>query len=233
MNIVISGATKGIGRAIAFRFAKAGYRIAISARGEEALLSIREELLSAYPGLDVLAMVADMSKKEDVQSFASVIEEQFGHIDILVNNAGVFLPGSIHEEEEGNLEKMIDTNLYSAYHLSRALLPAMKLRRSGDIFNICSIASIMAYANGGSYAISKFALLGFSKCLREEMKPHGVRVCAVLPGATLTDSWAGVEIPEERFMPPEDIAEMIFATSQLSRRTVVEDILLRPQLGDL
>jgi NAD(P)-dependent dehydrogenase (short-subunit alcohol dehydrogenase family) len=233
MNIVISGASKGIGRAIAFRFAKAGYRIAISARGEEALLSIREELLSAYPGLDVLAMVADMSKKEDVQSFASVIEEQFGHIDILVNNAGVFLPGSIHEEEEGNLEKMIDTNLYSAYHLSRALLPAMKLRRSGDIFNICSIASIMAYANGGSYAISKFALLGFSKCLREEMKPHGVRVCAVLPGATLTDSWAGVEIPEERFMPPEDIAEMIFATSQLSRRTVVEDILLRPQLGDL
>jgi NAD(P)-dependent dehydrogenase (short-subunit alcohol dehydrogenase family) len=233
MNIVISGASKGIGRAIAFRFAKAGYRIAISARDEEALLSIREELLSAYPELDVLAMVADMSKKEEVQSFASVVLEQFGSIDILVNNAGIFLPGSIHEEAEGNLEKMIDTNLYSAYHLSRALLPSMKLRGGGDIFNICSIASIMAYSNGGSYAISKFALLGFSKCLREEMKPHGVRVCAVLPGATLTDSWSGVEIPEERFMPPEDIAEMIFATSQLSRRTVVEDILLRPQLGDL
>lgn len=233
MNIVISGASKGIGRAIAFRFAKAGYRIAISARGKEALYALKEELLSAYPGLEVMAVIADMSKKEEVQNFASVVLEQFGSIDVLVNNAGVFLPGSIHDEEDGNLEKMIDTNLYSAYHLSRALLPAMQLRRSGDIFNICSIASIAAYSNGGSYSISKFALLGFSKCLREEMKPHGVRVCAVLPGATLTDSWSGVQIPEDRFMPPEDIAEMIFTTSQLSRRTVVEDILLRPQLGDL
>jgi len=233
MNIVISGASKGIGKAIALRFAKAGYQIAVSARGAQALQDLKNEIVSLYPGAKVFTFAADMSKKDDVMNFASFVKAELETVDVLVNNAGVFFPGAIHEEAEGNLEKMIDTNLYSAYHLSRALLPEMKLRGSGDIFNICSIASIMAYANGGSYAISKFALLGFSKCLREEMKPFGVRVCAVLPGATLTDSWAGVEIPEERFMPSEDIAEMIFATSQLSRRTVVEDILLRPQSGDL
>jgi NAD(P)-dependent dehydrogenase (short-subunit alcohol dehydrogenase family) len=91
----------------------------------------------------------------------------------------------------------------------------------------------MAYPNGGSYAISKFALLGFSRCLRAELKEYGIRVTAVMPGATLTDSWAGTSYPNDRFMPPEDVAEMVFSAYSLSTRSVVEDIIIRPQLGDL
>ncbi|MBC7721603.1 MAG: SDR family oxidoreductase, partial [Pedobacter sp.] len=123
--------------------------------------------------------------------------------------------------------------LYSAYHLTRALLPKMMEQKSGSIFNICSIASLQAYANGGSYSISKYALLGFSKNLREELKPYGIKVSAVMPGATFTDSWAGSGINLERIMEANDVAKMVFAASQLSPQAVMEDIVLRPQLGDL
>jgi short-subunit dehydrogenase len=109
----------------------------------------------------------------------------------------------------------------------------MKSAKSGHIFNICSIASIQAYPNGGSYAISKFAMLGFSKCLREELKEFGIRVSAIMPGATKTASWEGVDIPDDRFMKAEDIAETIYAAYILSSRSVVEEIIIRPLLGDL
>ena len=145
----------------------------------------------------------------------------------------MFLPGSIHSEEDGTLETMITTNLYSAYHLTRALLPSMIANKSGHIFNICSIASLQAYSNGGSYSISKFALLGFSKNLREELKSFGIKVTAILPGATYTDSWSGSGVEPKRIMEADDVAKMVFAASQLSAQAVVEDIILRPQLGDL
>jgi short-subunit dehydrogenase len=109
----------------------------------------------------------------------------------------------------------------------------MIARKSGHIFNMCSIASIKAYANGGSYAITKFALLGFSKCLREELKPVGIRVTSILPGATRTASWEGVDLPDERFMRVEDVAETVYGAYSLSQRSVVEEIIIRPQLGDI
>ena len=128
---------------------------------------------------------------------------------------------------------MVESNVYSAYHLSRSIVPAMKEIRSGHVFNMCSIASIKAYPNGGSYAISKFALLGFSKVLREELKEFNVRVTAVLPGATRTASWDGVDLPEDRFMRAEDVAETVFSAYSISERSVVEEIIIRPQLGDI
>ena len=154
-------------------------------------------------------------------------------IDILINNAGSFLPGNISEEEDGVLEKMIETNLYSAYHITRGLLPKIIKQKRGHIFNICSIASLKAYKNGGSYSISKFALSGFSKNLRDEMKPHGIKVTGVYPGAAYTDSWAAAGVDAKRLMEANDIANMVFAASQLSPQACVEDIILRPQLGDL
>jgi NADP-dependent 3-hydroxy acid dehydrogenase YdfG len=150
-----------------------------------------------------------------------------------VNNTGVFIPGQIHSEKPGMLEKMVETNLYSAYHVSRGVIPVMMRKKSGHIFNICSTASIMPYVNGGSYCISKFALYGMTKVLREEMKPHNIRVTAVLPGATLTASWEGVDLPAERFMKSEDIADAIWGVYNLSGQSVVEEILIRPQLGDI
>ena len=131
------------------------------------------------------------------------------------------------------MEKMIEVNLYSAYHLTRTLLPVMIQRRSGHIFNICSIASLQAYPNGGAYSISKFALAGFSRNLREEMKPHGIKVTTVYPGAAYTDSWAGSGVDPRRIMEAADIAAMVYAASRLSPQATVEDIILRPQLGDL
>jgi short-subunit dehydrogenase len=146
---------------------------------------------------------------------------------------GNLYPGSIHNEADGILEDLMAVNVYSAYHLTRAVLPTMIAEKTGHIFNICSIASLNAYANGGSYSITKFALLGFSKNLREELKPHGIKVTAVSPGATLSASWDGFEIDPKRIMEAADIAKMVFAASQLSAQAVVEDIVMRPQLGDL
>jgi NADP-dependent 3-hydroxy acid dehydrogenase YdfG len=105
--------------------------------------------------------------------------------------------------------------------------------KRGHIFNMCSVASIKAYTNGGAYSISKFALLGFSKNLREEMKPYNIKVTSIIPGAAYTESWASSGIEEKRFMQAKDIAEMVYAASQLSPQACVEEILLRPQLGDI
>ena len=232
MIAIITGASKGLGRAIALQFAAAGYTLIVCARGAKALYDFVEEVQLEYPETTIKALPVDMSIKEEVTAFAEW-SLQFGTPAILVNNAGMFLPGSINNEEAGTLEAMINTNLYSAYHLTRALLPSMIANKSGHIFNICSIASLQAYSNGGSYSISKFALLGFSKNLREELKPLGIKVTAVLPGAAYTDSWSGSGVDPKRIMEADDVAKMVFAASQLSSQAVVEDIILRPQLGDL
>jgi short-subunit dehydrogenase len=232
MNIIITGASKGIGKAVAEQFVKNGHTIIICARNEKQLTLTANELQQKYPQCKIHTKSVDVRVKEQVVHFGEWCLS-IGKPDILVNNAGQFLPGSIYDEEEGTIEKMIKTNLYSAYYLTRVLLPVMMQQRSGYIFNICSIASTQAYANGGSYSISKFALLGFSKNLREELKPYGIRVSAVLPGATFTDSWKDSGVDEDRIMDVNDVAKMIYTASQLSAKSVVEDIVLRPQLGDL
>jgi short-subunit dehydrogenase len=168
-----------------------------------------------------------------VKKFADFVLSKTEHIDVLVNNVGFFVPGHIQNEPELAHEKTIETNLYSAYHLTRAFLPQMQEAKAGHIFVICSTASITAYTNGGSYCISKFGLYGMTKVLREELKKDNIRVTAVLPGATRTASWDGTDLPEDRFMPSEDVAEMMFAAYKVSKRTVVEEILMRPQLGDI
>lgn len=232
-NIVISGATFGIGRAIAEKFAAEGFNIAICARNSAALQAMQARMKTQYPAVHTFTFKADLSQKTQVNDFAAFVLQHFSHIDILVNNVGVFIPGSLIAEAEGVFEQQMQTNLYSAYHLTRALLSAvLRSTQKPHIFNICSTASIVPYLNGGSYCISKYALLGFSKVLREELKSKQVRVTAVLPGATLTQSWEGTEAPDERFMPAEDVAQALWNTYQLSERTVVEEILMRPQLGD-
>lgn len=192
----------------------------------------QQGLTSAH-GCRVTTFDADLSKREGVEAFADQLMAACDMVDVLVNNAGFFEPGSVHDEPEGTLERMLDINLHSAYHLTRRLVPGMKARRSGHIFNICSVAALQAYPNGGAYSISKWALLGFSRNLREEMKPHGVKVTAVHPGATLTASWDGFDIDPARIMESEDVAAMIVTAASLSPQACVEDILLRPQLGDL
>ena len=230
---VITGGTKGIGRTIIYKFAKHGFDIITCSRNDDELRVLKNDLESTFQEINVLTMSADLSKKLEVNDFVKFIISNKNHIDVLVNNTGVFLPGMISNEPDGALEMMINTNLYSAYNLTRGLLPQMMQDKDGHIFNICSVASIMPYANGGSYSISKYAMLGMTKVLREEMKTHGIRVTAVLPGATFTASWEGVDLPESRFIKSEDVADAVFGAYSLSKNSVVEEILIRPQEGDI
>jgi len=230
---IVTGGTKGIGRAICDILISNGFNISVTARSQKDLNDLKEVYKDHYPNLNVHIAKVDMSKKNEVLAYADEVLESFEHIDILVNNAGTFIPGQIINEDEGALEKMIETNLYSAYYMTRGIVERMIEQGRGHIFNMCSIASFMAYPNGGSYAISKFALLGFSKSLREELKEKGIKVTSVLPGATWSASWDGVDLPEERLMKATDVAQSIFSAYNLSDSAVVEEIVIRPQLGDL
>ena len=225
--IVVTGGTKGIGRAIANRFWAGGFDALICARS----IDSDQETGDTKAGLFTVA--ADLSTRDGVNYLIQSIQDLQRPVDVLVNNTGVFLPGQIHNEAEGTFEQVMNTNVASAYHITRGLIGGMLSRRQGHIFMMCSTASITAYTNGGSYCISKFALLGMSRVLREETKPYGVKVTAVLPGATLTASWEGTDLPEERFMKPDDVADSVWAAYSLSKSAVVEEILIRPQLGDI
>jgi short-subunit dehydrogenase len=231
--IVVTGGSKGIGRAILEKFASQGFDIVTCARNEAELAQFKAEMNARFPEITTFTFKADVSVKDQVFRFTEFVKSLSRKVDVLVNNAGYFIPGDISTEADGALESMMNANLYSAYHTTRGLVDAMKKEKSGHIFNICSIASFMAYANGGSYAITKFAMLGFSKCLREELKTFNIRVTSVMPGATRTRSWDGVDLPDDRFMTSEDVAETIWAAHSISTRSVVEEIVIRPQLGDI
>jgi short-subunit dehydrogenase len=232
MLIVITGGTKGIGQATAIKFAQNGYDIALCSRNGEEAIGFAAEIANEF-NVKTFGMGADLSIKSDILAFGNAVLQKWEHVDILLNNAGVFLAGPIFEEPDGHLEKMMETNLYSAYHLTRLLIDSLKSSGNGQIFNMCSIASFMAYPNGGSYSITKFALLGFSKVLRAELMGQNVKVTAVMPGATWSASWDGAPFPEERLMRAEEIATILYDTAQLHPTAVVEEIIIRPLLGDL
>ena len=231
MNVIITGASKGIGKAIATEFASHGHNLILCSRNGAALYKTVEVLQTHYPSISIKATTFDLSIS--AKEFGNWILDTGWEPDVLINNAGLFEPGSVHNEPEGLLENQMATNLYSAYHLTRTVLPKMMERKAGHIFNICSIASLHAYKNGGAYSISKFAMDGFSRNLREEMKEYGIKVTAVYPGAALTDSWGDYDNSNHRIMEAADIAKMIYAASQLSPGACVEQITLRPLLGDL
>jgi short-subunit dehydrogenase len=232
-NVIITGASLGIGNAIAQAFAAEGANLFLCARNEVQLYNAVAELQLKFPQCTVQAKKCDVAKKNEVIDFADWILQKTNQINVLINNAGYYLPGGVVDEPEENLDNMLHTNLYSAYHLTRKLLPTMIAAKKGHIFNMCSIASLQAYANGGSYSISKFALAGFSKNLREELKPHQIKVTTVYPGAVFTNSWGDFDNSSNRIMEANDIATMVVAASKLSPQAVVEEITVRPQLGDL
>jgi short-subunit dehydrogenase len=235
MNIVVTGASKGLGKTIAEKFAGdgKGHSIFLCARNKTLLEKTGKEIQRKWPENTIHTLACDISKKEGATEFWAFVRQKVRAVDILVNNAGSFVPGSVHDEPNGALEEMIANNLYSAYYLTRFFLPTMMEALSGHIFNMCSIASLKAYEAGGSYSISKFALLGMTKNLREEMKPYNIKVTAVLPGAAYTDSWAASGIDPKRIMEANDIAELVYTAAHLSPQACVEEIIVRPQLGDV
>jgi short-subunit dehydrogenase len=232
MNIVITGASRGMGKAIAIKFAQDANVFFLCARSKDTLEKTAIEIRNASPQSTVYTYGADLTIKQQVVDFGKFCL-QYGPPDILINNAGYYLPGNCIDEPEDTLDSMLRINLFSAYHLTRVLVPSMIQNKSGHIFNICSIASLKAYKGGGGYSISKFALNGFSMNLRQELLPHGIKVTAVFPGAVLTDSWGDFDNSQNRIMEADDIAQMVYASTQLSKQAVVEEITIRPQLGDL
>jgi short-subunit dehydrogenase len=192
----------------------------------------KAEIVDEFPTCTIDVFSADLSVKTEVEGFADFCLSKFTP-DILINNAGIYTPGNTMDASEEDFNKMMNLNFFSAYYLTKKLLPSMIVQKRGHIFNVCSIASLRAYDGGGIYSISKFALNGFSQNLRHEMKPHGIKVTAVFPGAVLTDSWGDFDNTNERIMEATDISKMVFAASTLSPQAVVEEITIRPQLGDL
>lgn len=224
--LTITGASRGIGLSIARKFSQNGFNLRLHASSAESLASLKIE----FPQAELFAanLKDPLEIKDLAEKWASMNPP-----DIFINNAGIFLPGAIFEEEAGVFETILSVNVTAPYHLTRAILPGMMNRKSGVILNMCSIASLQGYPNGGSYCISKFALLGLSKELREELKPYGIKVISMMPGATYTDSWALSGLPEDRFISAEDLAELVFTSCTLKSSAVVEEIVIRPLAGDI
>ncbi len=231
-TIAVTGGSKGIGRAIINLFADKGFSIITCSRSMADLEGLKTELATKNPDVLLEAIEVDLSQKEEVDKFIKFAQTHSAKLQVLVNNAGVFSPGQLHTEEEGAFELIMNTNVASVYHITRGLIHSL-MNNKGHIFNMCSTASIVPYVNGGSYCISKYALLGMTKVLREEMKDKDVRVTAIMPGATMTASWVGTDLPEDRFMNANDVAHAVWGAYTLSDRSVVEEIVIRPQLGDI
>jgi NADP-dependent 3-hydroxy acid dehydrogenase YdfG len=239
--VLITGASQGIGAAIARVFAREvrGVRLALVARSEKNLRAVARTCVQ--PGLPAKlrtgataeTFVCDVSDEASVATMAAAVKKRLGAVDVLINNAGKFAGAPFTELSVADFDRMIAANLRSVFLVSRAFVPAMIKRGRGDVFNMSSIAGLIAYPGGAGYSAAKFGVAGLSKVMRAELKAKGVRVCCVHPGATWSPSWSGRGVKPERIMPAADVARAFLDIYRLSRRTVVEEIVLRPQLGDL
>ena len=231
--VLITGASQGIGAAIAKIFAMElpGARLALVARSEKNLRAVARTCIKA--GANVEIFPCDVTDEASVAALARDVTKHFGAVDVLINNAGAFESAPLAETSVTLFDRMIAVNLRSTFLVSQAFLPAMVKRRRGDVFNVSSIAGLQAYPNGAAYCAAKFGVTGLTAVMRAETKDQGVRVGCVHPGATWTPSWAKSGIKAERIMPAEDVARAILNAFRLGRRTVIESIVLRPQLGDI
>lgn len=231
--VLITGASQGIGAAIALTFARElrGVRLALVARNATKLASVARACVKAKAV--VATFPCDVSDEGSVAQMAAAVQKRFGRVDVLINNAGKFAGASFTEMSVADFDRMIAANLRSVFLVSRAFAPAMIKRGQGDIFNMSSIAGLIAYPGGAGYSAAKFGVSGLSKVMRAELRDKGVRVCCVYPGATESPSWDGSGVDPKRMMPAEDVARAFLDVYRLTRRTVVEEIVLRPQRGDV
>jgi short-subunit dehydrogenase len=232
-NALITGATKGMGRSIAIAFAKEGINLAICSRNEKDLEEFKRELQQINPQVQVVAVVADGSLKEQLLRFAEAAEQQLGFIGIIVNNLGMFDASSILDESENAFDKQLNTNLMPAYHLYRYFGKKMMAAREGHIFTICSVASLDPIAAAGTYSVTKYALLGLNKVMRLEMQPHNVKVTAIIPGSTLTNSWKDAVVDKDKFVSPDDIASAIINIYKMSTGANVDELIIKPVGGQV
>lgn len=230
--VLVTGASRGIGAATARAFASLPRTaLALVSRDRAGLEATAADCRSAGAAADVFP--CDLIDENAVATAMDAVRDRFGLPSVVVNNAGMFEPGGVADTDPKSFRTQVETNLFTSFHVTHALLPAMLDRGSGHVFFMGSVASIRGYSRGAAYCAAKHGLLGLARALREETRDRGIRVTTLLAGATYTDSWAGVDLPEDRFMPADDIGAAVRDAYVMSDRTVVEEILLRPQLGDV
>ncbi len=228
MKVVVTGASKGIGKAIACAFAREGASVAVCARTAEELEQTRQELERIAPGREHLAVQADCSDKTQFQVFCEQVRNRYGILDVLVNNVGLFREAELLEGPEELLEEMLGLNLWPAYLGSRFFARGMKARQRGHIFNICSVAGLRAVPGAGAYTVSKHAMLGLSRALRLELKTFGVKVTSVIPGSTRTASWEDTPVDTGKFVTAADVASAVVNSWRLGPHSTIEELLITP-----
>lgn len=226
MKAIVTGATKGIGRAVAIELAQSGYDIIVCARNSDNLKELENELGSF--GVKVLAIKADMGKKEEVLQFIEKALAFALEVHVLVNNVGIFKPGSLLDETDEAFELQQNVNVNAAYYVGKRIGLQMRRQKFGHIFNICSVASKMPVENAGSYSVTKAAMLSLNDVLRSELAPHQVKVTAIIPGSTYTASWEGTTLDQNKFVQPEDVAKAISTILKLSDGANVDELVLKP-----
>lgn len=223
-NALITGAGKGIGKAIAIALAKEGVNVILVARTQADVNQLSTEISAL--GVKSLALSADVS---DINSINAAVEKalaEFNTIDILINNAGIASFGKFLDLEPSAWEKIIQVNLMGTYYTTRAVLPTMIERQTGDIINISSTAGLNGNALTSAYSASKFAVLGLTDSLMQEMRKHNIRVTALTPSTVATDMALDLNITDgnpEKVMQPEDIAELLIAQLKLNRRVFIKN----------
>lgn len=223
---LISGASRGIGLAIAHTLGRLGARLSICARNASRLQAAAEEL--RQKGSKVLAQPADVTRASDVEALVREAERTLGPVEILVNNAGIGLFIAAHEATEENWDAVLDTNLKSVFLLSKAVAPGMIRRQSGHIINVASLSAKSSYAGGALYCASKWGLLGFTQCMAEDLRGHGIRVSAICPGSVATEFSPHTGKDAGKMLQPQDIAHAVEMIVTQEPQSFISEISLRP-----
>lgn len=227
----ITGSSRGIGEATARLLANRGAKVVVSGRNEDEIIRVAGEINA--DGNSALAIRCDVRNDADIRDLIRQTKDVWGAINILINNAGVGIFKKIVELKEEEWNIMMRTNLTSAFLCSKAVLPDMMAQRRGKIINIVSVAGVNAYDGCGGYCASKFGMQGFTKVLRLETRHYGIQVTAILPGATDTDIWADADVDHSIMIKPEHVAEIIVTVCEAGESAHVEQVIVRPQNGDL
>jgi len=223
---LVTGASRGIGLAIARRLGRMGARVAICARNAAKLDRAAEEL--RHTGVETLAVTADVTCTADVAALVERTQTTLGPIDLLVNNAGIGIFGPAHELREADWDAVLDTNLKAVFLISKAVVPEMIRRRRGYIINIGSLAGKNAFAGGGIYCASKWGLLGLTYCMAEDLRSHGIRVSAICPGTVHTEFSPHAGKQPSKMLQPDDIAHAVEALVTQAPGSFISEVLIRP-----